>query len=133
MKLLATLLLSTGFVHFFLIVVFTTPVWGVRVKDVAALRGARDNELIGFGIVVGLDGTGDSQESLLSRKPIINALERIGISLKSPDILGRSIAAVWLTATLPPFAKGQTKSITLIPVSSNSVAGANSSYAGAAR
>ena len=93
--------------HFFLILVFSTPLWAVRVKDVAALRGARDNELIGFGIVVGLDGTGDSQESLLSRKPIVNALERIGISLKSQDILGRSIAAVWLTSTLPPFAKSE--------------------------
>ena len=99
--------------HFFLLAVLATPAWGVRVKDVVALRGARDNELIGFGIVVGLDGTGDSQESLLSRKPIVNALERIGISLKSEDILGRSIAAVWLTATLPPFAKsGQRLDIT---------------------
>ena len=51
---------------FFVAALISTPVWGVRVKDVAALRGARDNELIGFGIVVGLDGTGDSQESLLS-------------------------------------------------------------------
>ena len=77
------------------------------------MRGARDNELIGFGIVIGLDGTGDSQESLLTRKPVVNALERIGISLKSQDILGRSIAAVWLTATLPPFAKsGQRLDIT---------------------
>ncbi len=99
--------------HFFLLAVLATPAWGVRVKDVVALRGARDNELIGFGIVVGLDGTGDSQESLLSRKPIVNALERIGISLKSEDILGRSTAAVWLTATLPPFAKsGQRLDIT---------------------
>ena len=105
--------LSTGLLQFFLILVFATPVLAVRVKDVASLRGARDNELIGFGIVVGLDGTGDSQESLLSRKPIVNALERIGISLKSQDILGRSIAAVWLTATLPPFAKsGQRLDVT---------------------
>jgi len=105
--------LSTGLLQFFLILVFATPVLAVRVKDVAALRGARDNELIGFGLVVGLDGTGDSQESLLSRKPIVNALERIGISLKSQDILGRSIAAVWLTATLPPFAKsGQRLDVT---------------------
>ena len=73
-------------IHFCLILVFAAPVWAVRVKDVAGIRGARDNELIGFGIVVGLDGTGDSQESLLSRKPIVNALERIGISLKSQDI-----------------------------------------------
>ena len=105
--------LGTAVLYFFLLAVLTTPAWGVRVKDIAALRGARDNALIGFGIVVGLDGTGDSQESLLTRKPIVNALERIGISLKSQDILGRSIAAVWLTATLPPFAKsGQRLDIT---------------------
>ena len=102
---------------FFVAALISTPVWGVRVKDVAALRGARDNELIGFGIVVGLDGTGDTQESLLSRKPIVNALERIGISLESQDILGRSIAAVWLTATLPPFAKsGQRLDITVATI-----------------
>lgn len=88
-------------------------VWAVRVKDIASLRGARDNQLIGFGIVVGLDGTGDSPESLLSRKPVVNALERIGISLHSADIAGRSLAAVWLTATLPPFAKsGQRLDVT---------------------
>lgn len=105
--------LGTALLYFFLLAVLTTPAWGVRVKDIAALRGARDNALIGFGIVVGLDGTGDSQESLLTRKPIVNALERIGISLNSQDILGRSIAAVWLTATLPPFAKsGQRLDIT---------------------
>ena len=80
-------------------------VWAVRVKDIAYLRGARSNQLTGFGIVVGLDGSGDSQESLLSRKPIVNALERMGISLKSEDITGRSVAAVWLSASLPPFAK----------------------------
>ena len=88
-----------------LILSIPVTLWAVRVKDVAYLRGARDNQLIGFGIVVGLDGTGDSQESLLSRKPVISALERIGISLESSDIAGQSIAAVWLTATLPPFAK----------------------------
>ena len=98
-----------------LILLFLLPMdlWAVRVKDIASLRGARDNQLIGVGIVVGLDGTGDSAESLLSRKPIINALERIGISLDSADIAGRSLAAVWLTATLPPFAKsGQRLDVT---------------------
>ena len=98
-----------------LILLFLLPMdlWAVRVKDIASLRGARDNQLIGFGIVVGLDGTGDSAESLLSRKPVINALERIGISLDSADIAGRSLAAVWLTATLPPFAKsGQRLDVT---------------------
>ena len=53
-------LLSKVLLLFFLAALLSTPAWGVRVKDVAALRGARDNELIGFGIVVGLDGTGDT-------------------------------------------------------------------------
>lgn len=81
-----------------------TEVWAVRVKDIASLRGARTNQLTGIGIVVGLDGTGDSATSL-SRKPVVNALERMGISLEEEQISGQSIAAVWLTATLPPFAK----------------------------
>ena len=83
-----------------LFLTITSPAWGVRVKDIANLRGARDNQLIGFGLVVGLDGTGDSPGSLLSRKPIVNALERVGISLASEDISGQSIAAVWLTALI---------------------------------
>jgi flagellar P-ring protein precursor FlgI len=96
-----------------LFLTITSPAWGVRVKDIANLRGARDNQLIGFGLVVGLDGTGDSSGSLLSRKPIVNALERVGISLASEDISGQSIAAVWLTATLPAFAKsGQRLDVT---------------------
>ncbi|MBI3992739.1 MAG: flagellar basal body P-ring protein FlgI [Candidatus Lambdaproteobacteria bacterium] len=79
--------------------------WAIRVKDVAYLRGARENQLIGYGLVVGLDGTGDSAESLLARKPLRNALERMAISINSTDVKGRSIAGVLVTATLPPFSK----------------------------
>lgn len=81
------------------------PAWAIRVKDVAFLRGARDNQLIGYGLVVGLDGTGDSAESLLARRPLQNALERMAISLSPKDIRGRSIAGVLVTATLTSFAK----------------------------
>ena len=77
----------------------------IRVKDVAFLRGARDNQLIGYGLVVGLDGTGDSSDSLLARKPLKNALERMAISLNPRDVKGRSIAGVLVTAVLPPFTK----------------------------
>jgi flagellar P-ring protein FlgI len=83
--------------------------WAIRVKDVAFLRGARENQLIGYGLVVGLDGTGDSEESLLARKPLQNALERMAINLNPRDIRGRSIAGVLVTATLPPFAKAGTR------------------------
>ena len=83
--------------------------WAIRVKDLAFLRGARDNQLIGYGLVVGLDGTGDTRDSLLARKPLRNALERMAINLNSSDIKGRSIAGVLVTATLPPFAKAGAK------------------------
>ena len=94
-----TLLLSC------LLLVMAAPAWAIRVKDVAFLRGARANQLIGYGLVVGLDGTGDSEQSLLARKPLRNALERMAISINSKDIRGRSISGVLVTATLPPFAK----------------------------
>jgi flagellar P-ring protein FlgI len=85
------------------------PAWAIRVKDIAFLRGARDNQLIGYGLVVGLDGTGDSPDSLLARKPLQNALERMAINLSPKDIKGRAIAGVLVTATLPPFAKSGTR------------------------
>jgi flagellar P-ring protein precursor FlgI len=79
--------------------------YAVRVKDLAGIRGNRDNQLTGYGIVIGLNGTGDSTESILARKPLINALERMAISMKTSDIKGRAIAGVIVTATLPAFAK----------------------------
>ena len=84
---------------------FAQTAWAIRVKDIAFLRGARENLLIGYGLVVGLDGTGDSEDSLLARRPLKNALERMAISLNPRDVKGRSIAGVLVTATLRPFAK----------------------------
>ena len=81
------------------------PAVAIRIKDIAYLRGARDNQLIGYGLVVGLDGTGDSEGTLLSRRPLRNALERMGLNLSPTEITGRSIAGVLVTAVLPPFAK----------------------------
>ena len=83
--------------------------FGVRVKDIAYLKGAKNNQLIGFSLVIGLNGTGDSENSLLNRRPLINALERLGLVLASEDVRGRSIAAVMVTANLPPFAKQGSK------------------------
>ncbi|MCP4755371.1 MAG: flagellar basal body P-ring protein FlgI [Proteobacteria bacterium] len=92
-------------------------VLAVRVKDLASIRGWRDNKLIGYGIVMGLNGTGDSEESVLSRKPLMSALERMAISIKPSDIKGRAIAGVVVTAVLPPFAKaGQKLDVTVSTV-----------------
>ncbi len=91
--------------------------YAVRVKDLAGIRGMRDNQLSGFGIVVGLNGTGDSRESLMSRKPLRNALERMAISVTPNEIKGRSIAGVMVNATLPPFSKqGQKLDVTVSAV-----------------
>ena len=88
--------------------------YAVRVKDLAGVRGMRENQLIGFSIVIGLNGTGDSQESLMARKPLRNALERMGISINLNEIKGRSLSAVMVTASLPPFAKqGQKLDVTV--------------------
>ena len=86
----------------------------VRIKDLAGVRGMRENQLIGFSIVIGLNGTGDSEESLMPRKPLRNALERMGISINLNEIKGRSVAAVMVTATLPAYAKkGQKLDVTV--------------------
>jgi flagellar P-ring protein FlgI len=91
--------------------------YAVRIKDLAGVRGMRDNQLTGFGIVIGLNGTGDSSDSILARKPIINALERMAISMRSTDIKGRAIAGVIVTATLPASAKqGQKLDVTVSTV-----------------
>lgn len=88
--------------------------YAVRIKDLAGIRGMRDNQLIGFSIVIGLNGSGDTEQSLMSRKPLRNALERMGISISLPEIKGRSLAAVMVTATLPSFAKqGQKLDVTV--------------------
>lgn len=98
-------LLRAGVLGLIAALFFAAPAWAIRVKDVAYLRGARTNQLIGYGLVVGLDGTGDSPDSLLARRPLKNALERMAISINPKDIKGRSIAGVLVTATLQPFAK----------------------------
>lgn len=97
-----------------LLILFHDTASAVRVKDLAGIRGMRENQLIGFSIVIGLNGTGDSEESLMSKKPLKNALERMGISISLSEIKGRSIAAVMVTATLPAFAKqGQKLDVTV--------------------
>ena len=76
----------------------------VRVKDVAQIRNARANQLTGLGLIVGLTGTGDSNATLFTNKSFVNMLERLGL----PNMAGakvKNVAAVMVTANLPPFVK----------------------------
>ncbi len=77
----------------------------VRIKDIAGFDGVRDNQLIGYGLVVGLNGTGDSDQTKFPVQSLVNVLERMGITINRSEITVKNVAAVMITATLPPFAK----------------------------
>jgi len=76
-----------------------------RVKDVAAFEGVRDNQLVGYGLVVGLNGTGDRSQTFFSTQTLANILERSGIAISPDRVRVRNIAAVMVTANLPPFVR----------------------------
>ena len=77
---------------------------GVLLKDVAHVQGVTANQLVGYGVVVGLNQTGDSTSVLFTSKTIQNILQTFGLSTTSTDVRTRDVAAVMITAKLPPFA-----------------------------
>jgi len=76
-----------------------------RLKELVSLEGVRDNQLIGYGLVVGLAGTGDRQLTVFSAQSLTNLLQQMGVSVPASAILVKNTAAVLVTATLPPFAQ----------------------------
>ena len=80
-----------------------------RVKDVASIEGIRDNQLVGYGLVVGLQGTGDSQQTTFPTQTLAAMLLRMGVSVPAGAIRVQNLAAVFVSATLPPFARPGTK------------------------
>ncbi|MCF4166589.1 flagellar basal body P-ring protein FlgI [Zavarzinia compransoris] len=91
--------------------VLVTPFSGVmaaqsRIKDIAAVQGVRDNMLVGYGLVVGLDGSGDSLRNAPFTKQSLEAmLERLGVNTRDSDMKTKNVAAVMVTAELPPFGR----------------------------
>ena len=77
----------------------------VRVKDLATVEGVRSNPLIGYGLVVGLQGTGDGTQAAFTIQSLANVLRRSGVSVPQLSIRVRNVAAVMVTADLPPFAR----------------------------
>jgi flagellar P-ring protein FlgI len=76
-----------------------------RIKDIAGFNGVRDNQLIGYGLVVGLNGSGDTDQTKFPVQSLVGALERMGVTVNRNEITVKNIAAVMITADLPPFAK----------------------------
>ena len=87
------------------VVILTSTAHAVRIKDLASFEGVRDNQLMGYGLVVGLNGSGDSDQARIQTQSVVNMLERMGITTSINDIKIKNVAAVMVTATLPPFAK----------------------------
>jgi flagellar P-ring protein precursor FlgI len=82
-----------------------------RVKDVATIEGIRDNQLVGYGLVVGLHGTGDSSQTVFPAQTLISALERLGVTVpqtgsnSASNMQVKNMAGVFVVATLPPFSR----------------------------
>jgi len=88
-----------------------TPGRLARIKDVATIEGIRDNQLVGYGLVVGLHGTGDSSQTVFPAQTLISALERMGVTVpqtgsnSASNMQVKNMAAVFVVATLPPFSR----------------------------
>lgn len=79
---------------------------GVKLKDIVEVEGVRGNDLVGYGLVVGLDGTGDGlRNNPYTAEALSSLLERLGMNVQGEDFRPQNIAAVIVTATLPPFAR----------------------------
>ena len=89
----------------------------VRLKDISHILEARENQLMGFGLVVGLRNTGDKSQTGFTQQALTNLLSRMGVVPQSVDFRSRNVAAVMVTATLPPFIKtGQKLDVTVSSV-----------------
>lgn len=80
-----------------------------RIKDLVSIEGVRDNQLVGYGVVVGLNGTGDRQQTVFSVQSLTNILQRMGVTLPPTGIIVHNTAAVLVTGTLPPFSQSGEK------------------------
>lgn len=76
-----------------------------RIKDISKVQGVRANQLMGYGLVVGLDGTGDGNKSTETIQSIVNMLKSFGVSINQSTLKAKNVAAVVVTATLPPFVR----------------------------
>lgn len=89
------------------VLLLSSKIFAERLKDIGSFEGVRENQLVGYGIVIGLNGTGD--KGLAPVLAITNMLQRMGITVRPNDIQSKNTAAVIVTVTLPPFPKSGMK------------------------
>lgn len=77
----------------------------VMIRDVTQIEGVRDNQLVGYGLVIGLSRTGDTQQTFFTVQTLANTLQRMGVQIAPGVVVVKNVAAVFVTATLPAFAR----------------------------
>ena len=93
----------------------------IQIKNLAEVQGVRSNPLIGYGLVVGLQGTGDSSASLFANQTLAGFLAKLGIVVDPDEVSVTNVAAVMVTADLPPFARiGETVDVTVSSIGDSS-------------
>ncbi len=97
-----------------------------RLKDLVSIKGVRSNQLVGYGLVVGLEGSGDKAGTEFTIQSLVNMLERMGINVDQDDVKVKNVAAVMVTAKMPPFARVGSR----IDVVVSSIGDAKSLYGG---
>ncbi|WP_022664688.1 flagellar basal body P-ring protein FlgI [Desulfospira joergensenii] len=98
----------TGFIIFWVYMVLLFCVQGAsaaRIKDLAAIKGIRSNQLSGYGLVVGLNGTGDKDKVSFTRQALANMMEKMNIYVDQSALKVKNVAAAMVTASIPPFAR----------------------------
>jgi flagellar P-ring protein precursor FlgI len=81
----------------------------VMLRDIADVEGVRDNQLVGYGLVVGLHGTGDRQQTYFTVQTLANAMKRMGVQISPSQVNVKNVAAVFITASFPAFARNGMK------------------------
>jgi flagellar P-ring protein precursor FlgI len=81
----------------------------IPIRDIAGVEGVRENPLVGYGIVVGLKGTGDSRQTTFTVQTLANVLQRMGVQIPPASARVNNVAAVFVTSALPPFARPGTQ------------------------
>jgi flagellar P-ring protein precursor FlgI len=84
---------------------FSSAVFGARIKDISSIKGIRPNQLFGYGLVIGLAGSGDKGGTNFTIQGLVNMLEKMGIHVSAEDVKVSNVAAVMVNATFPPFAR----------------------------
>ena len=91
--------------YILIIMLLVSSIFASRIKDISSVKGVRDNNLIGYGIVVGLNGSGDDDKAKFTIKSLVNMLEKMGVKFDSKSLKVKNVAAVMVTAKLPAFSR----------------------------